>query len=45
MTFITAIRFPLMIIPNAIAGASEGLVALQRIEAFLHRAEAPVVSN
>ena len=28
MTFITAIRFPLMIMPNAIALASEGLVAL-----------------
>lgn len=28
MTFITAIRFPLMIMPNAIASASEGLVSL-----------------
>ena len=27
--------------PNAIAAASEGIVALQRIEAFLHRPEAP----
>ena len=36
-----AIRFPLMVMPNAIAAASEGIVALQRIEAFIHRPEAP----
>ena len=33
-----------MIMPNAIAAASEGLVALQRIEGFLDRPEAPAAA-